>query len=168
MDLWVRLVNIFILNYKQSNKNSPYILNISLFTAMITEYFSMVFVRSAISVHFFPRITLLYFVAYHVYFYSVSYGYFDLALIPLLLFMTHAMLFTVFLEAPNAARGTVSVECPREVYNKLSWPEWSAQLPPEWTIFLPLNMRQTPLHDRQVAQAEGPIEPAAGAVENNS
>ena len=76
--------------------------------------------------------------------------------------MMHAMLFTVFLEAPSAARGTVSVECPREVYNKLSWPEWSAQLPPEWTIFLPLNMRQTPLHDRQEGLL---IERPAEAVE---
>lgn len=70
--------------------------------------------------------------------------------------MIHAMLFTVFLEAPNAARGTISVECPREVYNKLSWPEWNAQLPPEWSIFLPLNSRQTPLHDTAVAQVDRP------------
>ena len=33
--------------------------------AMIWEYFSMVFVRSAISVHFFPRVTFLYFFCYH-------------------------------------------------------------------------------------------------------
>jgi hypothetical protein len=127
-------------------------------TAMITEYFSMVFVRSAISVHFFPRIVLLYFLLYHFYFYSVSYGYFDLALIPLSLFMMHAMLFTIFLEAPNVTRGTISVECPREVFNKLSWPTFSAGLPSEWTIFLPLNSRQTPLHDIQDVQ-EGPTVP---------
>jgi hypothetical protein len=133
-------------------------------TAMITEYFSMVFVRSAVSVHFFPRITLLYFLLYHFYFYSVSYGYFDLALIPLSLFMMHAMLFTVFLEAPNAARGTISVECPREVFNKLSWTEWNAQLPSEWTIFLPLNSRQTPLHDQPFQQ----INPAREVAANNN
>ncbi|KAL7473338.1 hypothetical protein ACHAXS_013797 [Conticribra weissflogii] len=119
--------------------------------AMIWEYFSMVFVRSALSVHFFPRATLAYFVLYHTYFYSVPYGYFDVALIPLFLFMAHMMLYTILaLEAPNAARGTISVECPREVYNKLSWPEWNAQLPSEWTMFLPLNSRQTPLHDREI------------------
>ncbi len=65
--------------------------------------------------------------------------------------MAHMMLYTILaLEAPNAARGTISVECPREVYNKLSWPEWNAQLPSEWTMFLPLNSRQTPLHDREI------------------
>jgi len=122
--------------------------------AMIWEYFSMVFVRSALSVHFFPRATLAYFVLYHTYFYSVPYGYFDVALIPLFLLMAHAMLYTILaLEAPTAARGTVSVECPREVYNRLSWPEWNAQLPSEWTMFLPLNFRQTPLHDQEIADS---------------
>jgi len=117
--------------------------------AMIWEYFSMVFVRSALSVHFFPRLTFLYFLLYHIYFYSVPYGYFDVALIPLFLFMFHAMLYTILgLEAPNAARGVVNVECPREVYNRLSWHEPVAALPAEWTMFLPLNSRLSPLHDR--------------------
>ncbi|KAL3809407.1 hypothetical protein ACHAXA_007007 [Cyclostephanos tholiformis] len=119
--------------------------------AMIWEYFSMVFVRSALSVHFFPRLTLLYFFCYHVYFYSVPYGYFDVALIPLFFLMMHAMLYTVLgLEAPNAARGVINVECPREVYNRLSWQEPVAAIPAEWTMFLPLNSRVSSLHDRDV------------------
>jgi len=117
--------------------------------AMIWEYFSMVFVRSALSVHFFPRVTFLYFFLYHVYFYSVPYGYFDVALIPLFLLMVHAMLYTIVaLEAPNSARGVITVECPREVYNRLSWQEPVMALPAEWTMFLPLNSRLSPLHDR--------------------
>ena len=69
------------------------------------------------------------------------------------------MIYTILaLEAPNAARGTISVECPREVYNRLSWPEWNAQLPSEWTMFLPLNSRQTPLHDQEI--------PDGGAASN--
>ena len=146
---------VWVSNFRQECLVSRiHISKLTLDSAMITEYFSMVFLRSAISAYFFPRITLLYFVAYHLYFYAYSYGYFDLALIPLSLFMTHAMLFTVFLEASNASRGIISVECPREVYNRLSWPEWNAQLPPEWTIFLPLNSRHTPLHDRQDADVD--------------
>ena len=59
------------------------------------------------------------------------------------------MLYTILgLEAPNAARGVINVECPREVYNKLSWQEPVAGLPAEWTVFLPLNSRVTSLHDR--------------------
>ena len=64
--------------------------------------------------------------------------------------MTHAMAYTVIaLEVPASCRGAVSVECPREVYTKLSWSEWSASLPNEWTLFLPLNSRYIPIHDRQ-------------------
>lgn len=115
----------------------------------------MVFVRSALSVHFFPRVTFLYFFLYHVYFYSVPYGFFDVALIPLFLLMMHAMLYTILgLEAPNAARGVINVECPREVYNKLSWSEPVAALPAEWTMFLPLNSRLSPLHDREIVGVE--------------
>ncbi|KAL3766668.1 hypothetical protein ACHAWU_003424 [Discostella pseudostelligera] len=117
--------------------------------AMIWEYFSMVFIRSALSVHFFPRVILMYFFCYHVYFYSVPYGFFDIGLVPLFFFGVHAMLFTILgLEVPNSARGVLSVSCPREVYNRLSWQEPSAAIPQEWTIFLPLNSRLIPLHDR--------------------
>lgn len=143
----------FILSLETSYSHNRFV-HFNILSAMIIEYFSMVFVRSIASVHFFPRITLLYFMAYHFYFYSVSYGYFDIALIPLALFIAHAMLFTVFLEAPNASRGIISAECPREAWNALGWNEWSSQLPSEWTIFLPLNSRQTPLHDRQAAELD--------------
>ncbi len=123
--------------------------------AMIVEYFSMVFVRSALSVHFFPRVTLLYFFCYHVYFYSVPYAFFDVALIPLFFFMVHAMLFTIIgLEVPKSALGVLSVACPREVFNKLSWQEPSAAIPQEWTIFLPLNSRLNPLHDREIMSGQ--------------
>jgi len=124
--------------------------------AMILEYFSMVFVRSAMSAHFFPRISLLYFLAYHLYFYSVPYGFFDVALIPLFMFLMHAMLYTILaFEVSSSSSGVISVETPREVYNKLSWPEWSAQLPSEWTMFLPLNARHIPLHDRVTDEVNG-------------
>ena len=67
--------------------------------------------------------------------------------------MLHAMCFTVVsLEVPGSARGAISLECPREVYSRLSWPEWSASLPNEFTLFLPLNSRYVPLHDRQIGE----------------
>ncbi len=52
------------------------------------------------------------------------------------------------IEVPAVARGAVSFECPREVYVKLNWNENPAALPGDWTIFLPLNARYIPLHDR--------------------
>ena len=92
--------------------------------------------------------------------------------------MVHNILFTLLaLEVNASIRGAVSVECPREVYAQLSWSEWSgenclfpsffltlsfspsllisksifviiANLPSEWTLFLPLNSRYIPHHDR--------------------
>jgi hypothetical protein len=61
------------------------------------------------------------------------------------------MIFTVLaLEVPASSRGAVSLDCPREVYSQLSWNEWTANLPNEWTIFMPLNSRYIPLHDRHI------------------
>jgi len=133
--------------------------------AMVYEYFSMVFVRSALSAHFFPRITLLYFLAYHFYLYCVPYGFFHVALIPWTLLMIHSMIFTVIsLEIPALSRGAVSLESPREVYSKLSWPEWSAGIPQDWTLFLPLNSRYVPIHDRELA--DGTHRAASNLSEN--
>jgi hypothetical protein len=98
---------------------------------------------------------LLYFVIYHVYIYSVPYGFFDVALIPWSLLMLHTMLFTIIaLELPSSARGAVSLESPREVYAKLSWPTWSSAIPEEWTLFFPLNSRYIPIHDRSDENGE--------------
>lgn len=44
-------------------------------------------VNLALAVHFFPRICCLYFIFWHMYFYSCPYGYMDVALIPLFCFM---------------------------------------------------------------------------------
>lgn len=64
--------------------------------------------------------------------------------------MLHTMLFTIIvLELPSSARGAVSLESPREVYAKLSWPTWSSAIPEEWTLFFPLNSRYIPIHDRR-------------------
>ena len=116
---------------------------------MLWEYYSMVFVRSAATTYFFPKIVLLYWTLFHVYFYSVPYGYFGLALLPLMCFVFHAMFWCVIvLEVPALRKGAVSIECPREVFNALSWPQFTAALPPDWSVFLPINNRYTPLQDR--------------------
>ena len=65
------------------------------------------------------------------------------------------MIYTILaLEIPAYSRGVVSMECPREVYNRLSWSEWTGSLPLEWTLFLPLNSRYIPLHDRVIDNDE--------------
>ena len=108
--------------------------------------FQMLFTNSA---YFYPRYTMLLFVAYHIYYFTVPFGFFRLALIPYFLLMVHCIIFTLLvLEIPAAKRGVISRECPREVYSQLSWSQWSAQLPVLWTLFLPLNSRYIPMHDR--------------------
>lgn len=99
--------------------------------------------------------TLLYFLGYHFYFYSVPYGWFDVALLSWAGLMVHSMVYTILaLEIPAFSRGAVSIEFPREVYSKLGWPEWSSAIPNEWTLFLPLNSRYIPLHDRDVLEGQ--------------
>jgi hypothetical protein len=69
--------------------------------------------------------------------------------------MVHLMVYVVLaLEIPAFARGAVSIEFPREVYSKLSWPEFTAAIPNEWTLFLPLNSRYIPVHDRDVFEGQ--------------
>ncbi len=63
--------------------------------------------------------------------------------------MVHAMLYTVLaLEVSAFSRGAVSFEFPREVYAKLSWPTWGSSIPNDWSLFMPLNSRYIPIHDR--------------------
>lgn len=42
---------------------------------MILEYFSLIFCRSALSIQFFPRAVFLIWMAFHIYFYIVPYGF---------------------------------------------------------------------------------------------
>ena len=122
---------------------------------MVWEYFSMVFVRSAASVLFFPKVIAIYFVGYHIYFYSVGYGYFGMMLGPLFCFSCHAMFYCVMvLEVPALNKGSVSLECPREVFTRMSWPAFTSSLPHDWTIFMPLNSRYIPINDMEV-EGEG-------------
>ncbi len=107
------------------------------------------------SVYFFPRYVSMLFVCLHIYIYSTPYGFTRVALIPYGMLTLHAMIFTVLsMEVSAASKGAVSNECPREVYVKLGWSDWSASLPPEWTIFHPLNARYIPLHDRNLEDEE--------------
>ena len=116
----------------------------------ISYFFGFLYVRTLISAYFYPRVALLYFLAYHFYLYSIPYGFFDVALIPWICLMLHSMIYTVIaLEVPASSRGAVSIESPREVYTKLSWPEWTAGIPADWTLFMPLNSRYIPIHDRE-------------------
>jgi len=107
---------------------------------MMWEYFAMIFIRSSSGIRFFPRVALLFFVLFHFYFYSFTYGFFNEALCCVGVAMVGVMVYCVnALEVPALARGAVSFEHPRAFYMELGWPTWSAALPPSFSLFHPLN-----------------------------
>jgi len=121
---------------------------------MIWEYFTMVFVRSATSIYFFPRYIFILFVGYHFYFYGCTispYPYANIALIPLFLLSVQGMIYVLLVcEIPSVQRGSISFECPREVFSRVAWSDWTAALPQDFTLFLPLNSRYRSLYDVNV------------------
>jgi hypothetical protein len=66
---------------------------------------SLLFVRSSAGTVFFPRLTALYFLAYHCYFYYYPRGFFGLAAAASFLLLLHAMLYSITaLEVPALSR----------------------------------------------------------------
>ncbi|PIN20027.1 hypothetical protein CDL12_07284 [Handroanthus impetiginosus] len=59
----------------------------------ICELFTLVSVRTPISMKFFPRFFLLYFLVFHIYFFSYTYGFSYLALSTTAAFMQHLILY---------------------------------------------------------------------------
>lgn len=109
---------------------------------LVWEYFSLLFVRSSLAIIFFPRLTALYFVLFHCYFYYYAYGFLALAAAAHWVLLLHAMLYTLIkLEVPALARGEVSFEHPRACHVSLPWPVFGAALPPSWSLFVPPNTR---------------------------
>ena len=110
------------------------------------------------SAYFFPRYVAMVFVWFHLYIYSSPCGgFYKVALISYVMLIIHAMIFVLLsIEVSAFRRGAVSHhDNPREVYVKLTWSDWTSNLPPEWTIFHPLNARYIPLPDRLYGDDEG-------------
>ncbi|XP_050210318.1 membralin-like protein At1g60995 [Mercurialis annua] len=59
----------------------------------LCELFTLISVRTPISMKFFPRFFLLYFLVFHIYFFSYSYGFSYLALSTAAAFMQHLILY---------------------------------------------------------------------------
>lgn len=59
----------------------------------LCELFTMVSVRTRISMIYFPRFFFLYFMGFHIYFFSFTYGFSYLAFFTMTAFMQHAVLF---------------------------------------------------------------------------
>jgi len=59
----------------------------------ICEVYSVISVRTALSIRFFPRIFFLYFTLFHIYFFSFPFGFSHLALLTTMALLVHAMLY---------------------------------------------------------------------------
>ncbi|XP_068313090.1 membralin-like protein At1g60995 [Pyrus communis] len=59
----------------------------------LSELFTLISVRTPISMKFFPRFFLIYFLVFHIYFFSYSYGFSYLALSTAAAFMQHLILY---------------------------------------------------------------------------
>ncbi|PKA61948.1 hypothetical protein AXF42_Ash019154 [Apostasia shenzhenica] len=59
----------------------------------LCELFTMISVRTSISMQFFPRFFLLYFLVFHIYFFSYAYGFSYLAFSTTAAFMQHLILY---------------------------------------------------------------------------
>ena len=112
------------------------------------EYYSMIYVRSKLSIVFFPRATLLLFMLYHFYLYSFPAGFIGLAENVMALAMIFLMIFCVKeFEMEAYLRGQVSSEQPRAMYNMMPIPTFPPALPTDDTIFMPVNRQSRSVYD---------------------
>ena len=114
----------------------------------------MLFMRSALSNLFFPKMLVLYLLAYHFYLLgdkTFPCGYYNLAVLSMTFASFHLMGYCLLcLESPCLQKGRLSFQCPREVYCISNiWPTTSDSLPDSWTIFGTLNARYIPINDRE-------------------
>ncbi|GKY93646.1 hypothetical protein MPSEU_000332000 [Mayamaea pseudoterrestris] len=80
----------------------------------LCEVFSVISLRSAQGMHYFPRIFFLLFSLFHYYLFSFPFGFSYTALTSTVLFMAHSMLFFFCrYELPAVAHGQVSLSNPR-------------------------------------------------------
>jgi len=96
---------------------------------MLWEYYSMIYVRSKLSIAIFPRASLALFLVYHFYLYSQPTGFHLLALLVMFLFLAYLMAACVRkFEVPCYTRGGVSMDAPRALMNMVPWPTWQQAL----------------------------------------
>ncbi|GAB5030227.1 Hypothetical protein NocV09_00203590 [Nannochloropsis oceanica] len=108
---------------------------------MLMEYVSMLYVRSALSIRYFPRVVLFYLLAFHLYYYLVPYGFTSQLLLATALLLLHAVLYILlFLELPAFRASIISHDTPRAFYTDTGLPSHPHSIPPSWSLFLPLTL----------------------------
>ena len=103
---------------------------------MVVEYFTMVFVRSKLTIRHFPRIIAAYFVLYQSYFYATLYGFYWQSMQLFFLLCAHSMVwFLLKVEVPSFHAQEISEDRPRAYVVRLGEPRWSGSAPPMTSLF---------------------------------
>ena len=83
----------------------------------VAEVYSVICLRTTLSINFFPRIFFFYFVLFHIYFFSYPFGFAYLALLAYVLMLAHAMIhFWNKYEVPALEGGYITAVTPRMGY----------------------------------------------------
>jgi hypothetical protein len=123
---------------------------------MLWEYYTMIYLRAATSIEYFPRISFALYLLYHVYYYSYPSGFHLVALTVLaflvLATMTHCI--RVY-EAKAYRQGLVTYEQPRMLYAQMPWPTWRYDIAPDYSMFMPLNHRTQTVYQDAIPTPPG-------------
>ncbi len=113
---------------------------------MLSEYFGMIFVRTAESAYFFPKAIFWYWMVFMAYFYMAPYGFSGVAATAAAVAGLNLMFWTIIvLELPKFRSGIIDEGREREVWNGLPWRQWEGAIPGDWTMFMGLDERADPV-----------------------
>lgn len=127
---------------------------------MLWEYYTMIYVRAAMSITFFPRISFALYMLYHVYYYSYPSGFHLMALSVLAFLVVATMVHCIRVYETKAYRqGLVNHEQPRMLYAQMPWPTWRYDIAPDYSMFMPLNYRTQTVYQNTI-----PMPPGGGDV----
>lgn len=110
------------------------------FIFLTAEYYSLIFVRSPMSMLVFPRVFAAMYVGWAALWWAYPYPFASLAAV--LFFLATVLLMagvTLGFEVPALRAGTLTVEKPRAYLSLLPGPTAPAAAPPEWSLFFGLN-----------------------------
>ena len=107
---------------------------------MLIEYFSMMFVRSEMTIKHYPRIIFSFYILYYSYFQATLYGLFysNVLLFALLIFYVSCW-FVFRCELPAFIHMELTEEVTRAYRNRMASPNWTGGIPSETSLFYPVT-----------------------------
>jgi hypothetical protein len=132
------------------------------FVFLAAEYFSLLFVRSTLSMLVFPRVFAAMYVGWAAVWWAYPYPFATLG-VALFFLATLLLMAGVVLafEVPALRAGTLTVDKPRAYLSLLPGPGSPAAAPPEWSLFYGLNYVPTGLYEAAV-----PPRPVVGVTDD--